>query len=506
MYNHVKKLQKDELSQRQSAVALDINRRTVKRYGSMTEEEFEAFSKKAASKPKLLDSFEDFIVRRLRDAPAASTAQIHDWLKECHPDFPKIAIKTVYNYVMAIRQKFSIPIESVTRGMMMVEELPYGFQAQIDFGVSHIKTPEGKQKKVHFFTMVLSRSRMKFVFFLDKPFTTQTTIEAHEKAFEFIGGIPHELVYDQDRVMMVSENLGELLLTQEFKTYVASHKLGLFFCRKADPASKGKIENVVRYVKHNFLYGRKYYTTEILQNEAIAWLERTANANIHTITGLIPTDVWEKEVPHLRIFRPAKIQTVFKEYALRKDNMISYKGNFYSVPVGTYQRGVKLLVGQQSDKLAIKDLEGKIICTHSIPEGKNHKVINNNHKRDNSIAIAELKKKVALLFPNHAEANKYLDALHKTYTRYIRNQLISLSKVVVKYPPETVNHALTYCLEAKLYSPSAFKDALEAFKVSQTESQQSLPKVIPIAKNEAWNKINIQPDTRSLDVYDSIYD
>lgn len=36
-------------------------------------------------------------------------------------------------------------------------------------------------------------------------FTTQDVIKAHENAFRWFGGIPSELVYDQDSLIVVSE-------------------------------------------------------------------------------------------------------------------------------------------------------------------------------------------------------------------------------------------------------------------------------------------------------------
>lgn len=504
MFHDVQRLRKQSLSQRKTSEALNVNRRTVKRYESMTAEAFEAFIQAGASKPKLLDPYQEFIITRLQDAPAASAAQVHDWLKECHPGFPEVSPKTVYNYVMDIRQKYCISMDTVSRGMLMQAELPYGKQAQIDFGVYNMTTNDSGRKKVHFFTMVLSSSRMKFVLFSLKPFTTKTTIEAHERSFAFFGGIPEELVYDQDRVMMVSENLGELLLTREFRAYVDSLKAGLYYCRKSDPASKGKIENVVKFVKQNFLYGRKFYTLEILQQEAVLWLDRTANGNRHSITGLIPKEVWAKEVDHLRPYIAARITPAFKEHAVRKDSMISYKGNFYSVPVGMYKKGLKVFVGEQDQTLTVQNLEGKIICKHTIPEGKNHKVINNNHKRDTTLRIRDLKQKASLLFPNSLKGLIYLNAIHEKYPRYIRDQITGVSKLVANYPSDIVRQALDKCLEEKLYGCVPLGDALKEAAASHYEAPKNQIKDIPIMRDGVAHMATIRPNKRSLDAYDSM--
>jgi transposase len=80
---------------------------------------------------------------------------------------------------------------------------------------------------------------MKFTLFIDKPFTSETVVAAHEKAFEFFGGILQMIVYDLDCTMVVDENLGEIILTGAFKQYTKTRDFHLYFCRKSDPQSKG---------------------------------------------------------------------------------------------------------------------------------------------------------------------------------------------------------------------------------------------------------------------------
>ena len=83
---------------------------------------------------------------------------------------------------------------------------------------------------------------MKYIYLLDKPFIIRSAIEAHEAAFKYFEGITKEVVYDQDRLFLADENMGELLLTKEFGDYVFEQEFQLLFCRKADPQSKGKVE------------------------------------------------------------------------------------------------------------------------------------------------------------------------------------------------------------------------------------------------------------------------
>ncbi|NQX41248.1 transposase [Pedobacter steynii] len=47
-------------------------------------------------------------------------------------------------------------------------------------------------------------------------------------------------------------------MTSGFKGYSKERGFRAWFCRKADPESKGKVENVVKCVKQNFLCNRLF--------------------------------------------------------------------------------------------------------------------------------------------------------------------------------------------------------------------------------------------------------
>ena len=78
-----------------------------------------------------------------------------------------------------------------------------------EFIISHLR--------VYFFVMVLSYSRMKFVYFSYEPFTTASAIEAHKLAFKYFGGRTQTILYDQDRVFVVSDTLGTIIFVNEFE-------------------------------------------------------------------------------------------------------------------------------------------------------------------------------------------------------------------------------------------------------------------------------------------------
>ena len=245
MYYEVHHQHLNGMTPSQIALFLVMDTRTVKKLLAMSEQEYIDSQEKLSTRTKKLSPYEDYIKSRLELCLDASSAQVHDWLKEHYPAFPKVSIKSVYNFVLYVRNKHQLLKTFDTRAYNQVEELPYGQQAQVDLGEYNMTDEDGHRKKVYFFAMVLSRSRYKFVLFNEHPFTTETAIAAHEAAFVFIDGYPRELVYDQDKLLLVNENKGDLLLTGAFRSYCQSRPFKIRFCRKSDPQSKGYDKYIV---------------------------------------------------------------------------------------------------------------------------------------------------------------------------------------------------------------------------------------------------------------------
>ncbi len=506
MYHEVQRLSREGLSHTAIGKALAMDRRTVTRYARMSESDYTAFLERKEIRDKLLTPYEAFIHNKLIAHPAVSAAQMHDWLKEYYPDFVHTAPKTVYNFVMTLRQKYNIPLEDVGREYFVVEELPYGQQAQADFGHYVLRSTEDRRKRIHFFVMMLSRSRMKFVQFSDSPFTTRMTIDAHEEAFKFFSGIPLEVVYDQDRLLLVDEAMGELLLTQAFRDYVFEQELQLHFCRKADPQSKGKVENVVKYVKNNFLYGRAYSDLQTLQAQSMAWLQRTGNAMPHSTTKKIPLKEWQHEQPHLRPWVPVKILSSYLLRTIRKDNTFAYQGNFYSVPQGTFKsKDTMVMLLLKEAELHVHGRAGAFLCSHAIAQSKGNTVINTDHKRDKSLKLKELLIQAASMFVHPSLALQYFEMIRKKRSRYLRDQVQAIQKIIEGKNKQLVGEVLQQCISKNYVGAVIFRELL-AFH--ETENNYPAPGTGKIVLMDIKNnkKADIQPDKSDLNIYERAFE
>ncbi|WPV64297.1 IS21 family transposase [Chitinophaga sp. LS1] len=464
MYQSIKELHEQGFSIAKISSTIGINWRTVKSYLSMTLEEYNLFIEKRAQRQRGLSVYESFVREKLEKYQDTSSAQMHDWLKENFPEFPKTAIRTMFDFVMWVRRKYNLPYIKPLREYEMLEESPYGKQAQADFGEYNLRNGTGKRVKIYFIAIQLSRSRYKYIWFIGRPFTTELAIMGHEQAFSFFKGIPEQLVYDQDKVFIADENIGDILLTDAFRAYTRERPFELHFCRKSDPESKGKIESVVKYVKRNFLYNRCFIDIENLNEEALQWLNRTGNNMPHGTTKLLPNEEWLKEQPYLSAL-PEFIQTTSPEiYMVRKDNTISYKSNFYSLPLGTFKgKGTAVVVGVDMHiYLIISNLQGDILCKHMIAVGKGQKVLNTDHRRDKTVKIDKLINEVCGFLEDDANRGRqFLETIREVKPRYIRDQVLLFRDTIDISDKVSVGEALTYCLNNNIQSANDFKSIVE---------------------------------------------
>lgn len=465
MWYKIKRLFEEHHSVHKIFSITGLHRRTITRYLQMSESEFLSFASKQRIYPKFLDAYYTEVKELIDKDHGIPASVVEDRLRERHADFPYVNSKTVYNFVQYVRRQENIhKPKDPDREFEQIPPLEYGAEAQVDFGESWLRDEHGKRRKVYFFVLVLSRSRYKFVCFQTSSFTGGTAVEAHEKAFEYIEGIPEKLVYDQDSVFLSDENLGDYMLATDFRSYRDERHLSVVFCRKADPQSKGKVENVVKYVKNNFLRSRTFYNIDRLNQEVLSWLERTGNGSIHASTRLVPRQEWMKEKEYLRVFTPVHFnyESTPKAYTVRKDNTISYHGNFYTLPYGTFNAGdTQLFPVEKDGMLMIYSANKNLIAQHAVCTEKGRLVSNTSHRRDRTSRVNLFKEEVLSLLPDNEDLLIFVEYIHKHKSRYLRDNLTIIRQVINAYSNVEVTEALTYCLKHQLYNASRLKDAAE---------------------------------------------
>lgn len=499
MYSRIHQLKESGFKKTQVAKKLGINVKTVSKYWTVLPEEYHQLLVNSRQRPKYLKQYEDVILGWLSEHPDMSSAQVHDWLKEHYRDTYNGKDRTVRVYVNKLREKHNIPKNAPTRQHQAVEDPPMGYQAQVDFGEKVVRRADGTTIKLYCMGMVLSHSRHKYAEWWDRPLTSAKLVEMLNHAFEYYGGMPRELVFDQDKTVAVSENFGDVIFTHEFERYRQQMKFKVHLCRGADPQSKGRVEAVVKYIKYNFAAHRTYKNLASFNEECLEWLARTGNATIHGITKRIPAEVFLLEKQYLQPISPSKnIPVNILTRGVRKDNTILYHSNRYSVPLGTYRPGKKLFVTEEDNTIVFTDpASSQVVASHKINPGKGQLIQNNNHLRDHSNRISGLQAQVLDLLGENKEAGILLDMIKRDKPRYIRDQFLLIKAVTGNYAPEPIQAAIKYCVDNELWSAVDFRAATEHFAKMKTDT----PLATSIGPPTVPAPYRIKPEARDIKDY-----
>lgn len=509
LYLEIQQMSEKNFSVSQIAKQLKVSRTTVYKYLEMSFEEATEWANSLSTRSKKLDQYKEWIIAWLKEYPHLSAAQIKDWLLERFPDL-QVADSTTRLYVNEVREEYQIPKTKVVRQYEAVEEQPMGKQMQVDWGETKQKTENKKEVKLYFISFVLSHSRYKYIEWQDCPFTTRDTIRCHESAFQYYGGMPEEIVYDQDHLITVSENSGDIILTGEFQAYKEQRGFHMYLCRKADPESKGKIENVVKYVKYNFADSRVFTNIDNWNERCLAWLKRTGNHNVHQTIKKRPDEVFLLEKQHLQpvshLLSGESIHNYSITRVVNKDNTIIYKSNRYSVPIGTYKpkghNTVFIDIKEETDDkimlIVLADNGNEVLAKHELSFGKGQLIKNKNHQRDRSKGIEAFKETVIRQFQNTELASSYISDLLEIYPRYRRDQLITLQKATIDYST-VIDEALIKCMNEKLLSANDFRDVARFLSLNLQYSSEEI-----VEKNRNKKNTNIEVETRAISTYTDI--
>ena len=186
--------------------------------------------------PHTLDPYTGIIEARLEEYPGLSAKRLLDEVRAAGDPG---GYSRVRDYVRAVRPRE--PTESVVRF-----ETPAGRQGQVDFATFTL--PWGRR---HALVVVLSHSRLLWRCFYRRQ-TMAVLTDGLERAVARFGGVPQELLFDQMRAVVLSDQRvggGELVLNAEFLRVAAHWGFHPPACRPSRAQTKGKVERPIRYIR-----------------------------------------------------------------------------------------------------------------------------------------------------------------------------------------------------------------------------------------------------------------
>lgn len=281
---------------------------------------------------KKTDGFENIIKEKVKTgAPAIA---ICNYLKKHH--------KYTGSYTIIKDFIRKLNAENQKEAVIRFETNP-GFQAQVDWKESmKFKTKSGDTIKFNVFLLILGFSRTKFLYVTESR-DLNTIEECLVRAFKYIGGVPHEILFDNMRSIIdkARTQYNEPVFNDEFSMFSSDCGFVPKACVAYRPETKGKVEVTAKLVNRLKVYSGDVTSFNDIQKIA-SELNNDINIEICQATGRAPLKLLELEKPYL-LKTDLNILTGYFDKSIRRrvsrESLISYEGRKYSVPpkyIGKY--------------------------------------------------------------------------------------------------------------------------------------------------------------------------
>jgi transposase len=219
-------------------------------------------------------------------------------------------------------------------------EFAKGEAAQVDWG--EFGDVFGNGTKVHCFVMVLCWSRLLYLEFTLRE-TLSTLLRCFERALRFFGGRCQEYWFD-NMPTVVAERMGRLKrFTTGFLAYTGFHGFTPILCNLNSGNEKGRVEDGVKLVRHQFWPDRSFIDPEDMNRQAVEWRDCYANRREHRTTHKIPELMFAQEREALLTLRPDPYDTDdVVSCPVSHNFLVPFESNRYSVPWTLVEKRVTL--------------------------------------------------------------------------------------------------------------------------------------------------------------------
>ena len=367
---------RDQMPIREIARRTGLSRNTVKKYlaGNIVEPHYPK-----RRSPSKLDTFAIKLTHWLKIEASRSRKQRRN-LKQLHADLVVLGYTGSYDRVTAFARQWRQAQQELARTAGRGAFVPLVFAAgeafQFDWSEDWavIANERVKLQVAHF---KLSHSRA----FLLRAYPLQThemLFDAHNHAFEVLGGVPRRGIYDNMKTAVDRVRPGKQRdVNARFSGMVSHFLFEAEFCNPASGWEKGQIEKNVQDSRHRLWHQAPNFDTLVDCNE---WLQTRCIDLWHEIRHpelpqLTIAEVWAQEQSQLMPGPRPFDGFIEHSKPVSPTCLIHFERCRYSVPASYANRRISLRV--YADRLVFA-AEGQVIAEHA-------RVINRNHSPGRTI-------------------------------------------------------------------------------------------------------------------------
>lgn len=468
-YHHVEKWRVGTIARQ-----LNVHHTTVKRVLSATGVD----KHKVFVQGSMIEPYLSFIMETLQRFPSLNASRLYDMV--VGRGYP--GSRDHFRHLISVYRP-----RKIAEAYFRLKTLP-GEQAQVDWGHFGYMTIGKAQRPLMAFVMVLSFSRKVFLhFYLNQ--RTENFLRGHTAAFEYFGGVPRVLLYDNLKSAVLERQGDAIRFNPQLLDFSAHYRYEPRPCAVYRGNEKGRVERTIRYIRDNFFAGRLYRDLADLNAQALTWCETNASNRPCPEDKIRSVNhVFQEEQSRLIALpdNPHPVDEV-ERVSIAKTPYARFDLNDYSVPHTEVRKN--LTIQATLDTITIFD-GATVKARHSRSYDKGAQIECEEHIR----TLASRKKQARL----HRGQNRlthaidcaqdFLEkaALHGYTLRSTTTQLIAL---LDDYGAAMLSKAMEDALKREVPHPNAVRQSLQRL----LDKNKQLPPINPLSLDKRIAKQVIKP-------------
>jgi len=250
-------------------------------------------------------------------------------------------------------------------------------EAQVDFGFADVWLA-GELTKVALFVMTLPYSDAIFIQTFPRE-CTEAFLEGHKRAFEFFGGIPTRISYDNSKIA-VAQFVGsrERKVTTEFLRLKSHYLFQDHFCLVRRPNEKGHVERLLDFARANYLVPvPRVDSLETLNQQLIERCSDDLKRQLRGKPSPKSALLAEEQQRYLRPFPKQAFEARRLDQANANSlSLVRFETNSYSVPTKYAYRKITIIATIDEVRLVFDD---RLIACHRRHWGRGQDIFDPVH-------------------------------------------------------------------------------------------------------------------------------
>ena len=379
-----------------------------------------------------LEPYKPFIIEILQKYPRLRATRLHQMLQA--RGFTG-SVRQVRRYVRTVRPA------RTREAFMRMQTLP-GEQAQVDWGSFGWLQVGRARRRLSCFVMVLSHSRAMYArFSLNQ--TAPSFLHSHVEAFEYFGGVPREILYDNLKSVVLERDGDHIRFHPTILELAGHYHFAPKPCAPYRANEKGRVERSIQYLRHSFFTAREPTEIDALNRDLLAWMDHVAHARPQPRdpdARTVGAAFLEEKASLLPLPEHAFPCELVKAVRSGKTPFIRFDLNDYSIPHAYVRQPLTLV----ADDRHVRFLSGiDVIARHERSWDRGQVVRDDRHLAD---LAAEKRRGRALMgrdrLRHHCPSTEAMLQAIAQRNQPIRSQTAHLNRLIDRYGAETVEQAM----------------------------------------------------------------